>query len=129
MNSNLGGTLKGKGDVFAAAGAKYGIDPALLAAIAVHETGNGTSPASRNRNNVGGMMRRDGKGLQSFDSIDAGIDAMASNLKRLYFDQGLNTIEKIQKKYAPNGAANDPTNLNQHWVSGVSKYYRMFGGG
>lgn len=74
-------------------------------------------------------MRRDGKGLQSFSSIDAGIDAMASNLKRLYFDQGLNTIEKIQKKYAPNGAANDPTGLNQHWVGGVSKYYRMFGGG
>lgn len=74
-------------------------------------------------------MRSDGKSQQSFGSIDEGIYALASLLKRKYIGRGLNTIEKIQKVYAPNGVDNDPTNLNQHWVSGVSKYYRMFGGG
>ncbi|MNN97289.1 hypothetical protein D3C81_2164300 [compost metagenome] len=65
----------------------------------------------------------------SFSSLEEGIDKMASNLKRNYFDQGLTTIEQIQKKYAPNGAANDPTNLNSYWVSGVSKYYNALRGG
>lgn len=124
LNNSLSGVLKNSGDLFAAAGAKYGIDPALLAAIAVHETGNGTSSAVKNKNNVGGMMGK--KGLMTFSSLQEGIDKMASNLKRNYFDKGLTSIEQIQKKYAPNGAANDPTNLNSYWTSGVSKYYNMF---
>lgn len=126
MNSSLGGSLKNSGDIFAAAGKKYGIDPALLAAIAIHETGNGTSNAVKNKNNVGGMMGKNG--LMTFNSLEEGIDKMASNLKRNYFDKGLTTIEAIQKKYAPVGASNDPTNLNSNWVNGVKKYYKMFGG-
>lgn len=127
LNKSLGGVLSGAGDVFAAAGAKYGINPALLAAIAVHETGNGTSNAAKNKFNVGGMYGKDG--LMTFSSLQEGIDKMASNLKRNYIDKGLTTIEQIQKKYAPNGAANDPNGLNNYWVSGVSKYYKMFSGG
>ncbi|MFD2330091.1 glucosaminidase domain-containing protein [Cohnella sp. GCM10020058] len=122
----LGGVLKGTGDLFQAAAKKYGIDARLLTAIAMHETGNGTSSAAKNKYNVGGMMGRNG--LMSFDSLAAGIDAMASNLKRLYYDQGLTTIEQIQRKYAPVGAANDPTGLNKNWISGVSKYLSMLGG-
>lgn len=98
-----------------------------MAAIAVHETGNGTSNAVRKKNNVGGMMGKNG--LMTFDSIEQGIDKMASNLKRNYFDKGLTTIEQIQRKYAPIGVENDAkTNVNQYWVSGVSKYYKQFGG-
>lgn len=93
----------------------------------MHETGNGTSSAVKNKYNVGGMMGKDG--LMTFSSLSEGIDKMASNLKRNYFDQGLTTIEQIQKKYAPNGAANDPTGLNNYWVSGVSKYYNALRGG
>lgn len=121
--------LSGRGDIYAAAGAKYGVDPALLAAISAHETGNGTSSAAKNKFNVGGMMRTDGNGLMTFGSLEEGVDKMASNLKRNYIDKGLTTIEQIQKKYAPNGAANDPNGLNNYWVSGVSKYYKMFSGG
>lgn len=65
-------------------------------------------------------------GLMTFSSLEEGIDKMASNLKRNYIDKGLTTIEAIQKKYAPNGADNDPTNLNSYWTSGVKKYYKMF---
>lgn len=124
INNNLGGVLKGTGDLFSTIGTKYGIDPALLAAIAIHETGNGTSNAVKNKNNVGGMMGKNG--LMTFSSLEEGIDKMASNLKRNYIDKGLNTIEQIQQKYAPNGAANDPTGLNSYWTSGVKKYYNMF---
>ncbi|MEI2285031.1 glucosaminidase domain-containing protein [Paenibacillus polysaccharolyticus] len=112
--------------MFESAGKKYGIDPALLAAIAMHETGNGTSKAVKNKNNVGGMMGKNG--LMTFGSIEEGIDKMASNLKRLYFDQGLTTIPQIQKKYAPVGASNDPTGLNNNWVSGVTRFYQSLGG-
>jgi beta-N-acetylglucosaminidase len=115
--------LSSSGDIFAAAAKKYGIDPALLAAIAIHETGNGTSNAAKSKNNVGGMMRSKG-GLMEFSSLEEGIDKMASNLKRNYIDKGLTTIPQIQKKYAPIGATNDPTSLNKHWVDGVTKFYK-----
>ncbi|RYD07207.1 hypothetical protein N752_01075 [Desulforamulus aquiferis] len=112
INDNLGGLLAGHGGTFIQAGEQYGIDPAFLAAVAMHETGNGTSRAIRENNNVGGMMKPGG-GLMSFSSISEGINAMASNLKQLYLDDGLYTISQIQKRYAPVGAGNDPTNLNQ----------------
>jgi hypothetical protein len=80
----------------------------------------------KNKYNVGGMMGKNG--LMTFNSLEEGIDKMASNLKRNYFDKGLTTIEQIQKKYAPNGAANDPTGLNSYWTSGVKKYYNMLAG-
>ncbi|WP_256992667.1 glucosaminidase domain-containing protein [Paenibacillus sp. XY044] len=123
MNKTLSGALKGQGNAFVSAGQKYGIDPALLAAIAIHETGNGSSSAAKNKNNVGGMMGKNG--LMTFSSLQDGIDKMASNLKRNYIDKGLTTIEQIQKKYAPVGASNDPNNLNSNWINGVSKYYKM----
>jgi beta-N-acetylglucosaminidase len=126
INKSLGGTLKDKGDIFADAAAKEGINLALLTAIAVHETGNGTNRGSKALNNVGGMMRTDGKGQQSFSSIDEGIYALASLLKRKYISQGLDTIEKIQKRYAPSGASNDPNGLNDYWVNGVTSYYKKF---
>lgn len=118
--------MRDYGAAFETAGKKYDIDPALLAAIAVHETGNGTSSAVKNRNNVGGMMGKDG--LMYFNSIESGIDAMASNLRRNYLDKGFTSIEDIQRKYAPVGASNDPTGLNNHWVNGVKKYYNMLRG-
>lgn len=59
-----------------------------------------------------------------FATLAEGIDKMASNLKRNYIDKGLTTIPQIQKKYAPLGANNDPTNLNSNWVNGVTKYYK-----
>lgn len=127
LDAKLGGVLKGKGAQIAFAGEKYGINPAVLAAIMMHETGNGTSDAATNKNNVGGMMKSDGSGLMSFDSIDAGIDAMASNLDRNYVDKGITTLSGVQQKYAPVGANNDPNNLNSHWTTGVTKYLEGFG--
>lgn len=100
-------------------------------AIARHECGykdnQYLSNAFKNKNNVGGMMYYDtttkSSYLMAFDTIDAGVEAFVSNLKRNYFNMGLDTIEKIQPKYAPVNAANDPYGLNEFWVSGVKSFY------
>ena len=104
----------------------YGLDYKLAIAIARWETGNYTSDAFKNKNNVGGLMYWNGSSsqLQSFSSLEAGIDAFVRLLKYNYIDLGLTTIEAIQKKYAPVGVANDPNNLNSNWVNGVSKIYQ-----
>jgi hypothetical protein len=127
----LEGRLIGKEDVFQAAGKKHGVDAALLMAIAMHETGRGTSDPVKNSNNPGGMMdpETDWSTVKKFASLDEGIDAMAKNLKEKYIDQGLTTIEAIQTKYAPVGAANDPRGLNKDWVPGVTSFYKQITGG
>ena len=104
---------------------KYGIDWKMAVAISKHETGNYTSYGFKTLNNAGGLMYWDGtkSALQSFDSLEKGIEKFISNLKYNYYDIGLDTIEEIQKKYAPIGVANDPNGLNNYWVSGVTKYY------
>ena len=100
-------------------------------AIARHECGykdnQYLSNAFKNKNNVGGMMYYDtttnSSYLMSFDTIDDGIEAFVSNLKRNYFNMGLDTIEKIQPKYAPINTQNDPYGLNEFWIIGVRAFY------
>ena len=104
---------------------EYGIDYKLAIAISKHETGNYTSYAFKSLNNVGGMMYWDGNkmSLKSYDSLKNGIISFISNLKNNYIDLGLDTIEKIQVKYAPIGINDNGT--NQYWVSGVYNYYNL----
>lgn len=124
----LGGVLSGKGDAFAKYGSQYGVDPTLLAAISMWETGRGTSSMAKNKNNVGGMYDSKNKTFYTYGSIDEGIEAMARNLAKNYINQGLTTIPQIQQKYAPSGAANDPNGLNNNWVKGVTSIYNELKG-
>jgi hypothetical protein len=125
LNNQLKGTLQNTGKFFIEAGRKYQINPAFLAAVSMHETGNGTSNASRYKNNVAGMMGKNG--LKSYDSVEESIFDMARNLRNNYLDQGKTTIAQIGAKYAPVGADNDPTGLNNHWVKGVQNYFGKMG--
>lgn len=93
----------------------------IVVAIAKWETGNYTSNAFKNKNNVGGMMCS-GE-LIKYNSLDEGINAFVKNLKNNYFDIGLDTIDKIQPKYCPVGAENDPYGLNKYWLDGVKNLY------
>jgi beta-N-acetylglucosaminidase len=127
--NNLGGVLSNSGDSFTKYANKYGVDPTLLAAISMWETGNGTSSMAKNKNNIGGMYDSKNKTFYSYDSLDAGIEAMAKNLAKNYINQGLTSIPQIGKKYAPSGAANDPNGLNNHWVKGVTDMYNKLKGG
>lgn len=104
---------------------EYGIDWRMAVAISRWETGNYTSSLYKNKNNVGGLYCR---GFLEYKSLDDGIDAFVSNLKRNYFDMGLDTLEEIQKKYCPIGADNDPTGLNKNWLNGVTKIYQSLEG-
>ncbi|MNM30937.1 hypothetical protein D3C81_415030 [compost metagenome] len=123
LNKQLGGALAGHGQDFLDAEKVSGVSAAILAAISMHETGNGTSKAvNDSRHNVGGMMKASG-GQMSFDSVSDSIDYFGAYIKRKYIDDGLTSVADIQKRYAPVGAGNDPNSLNQHWVGGVSKYW------
>lgn len=120
------GVFKGTADAFIKYGKEYNVDPALVVAIAMHETGNGSSNMVKSMNNPGGLMG-DGSGFQ-FSTLDKGIEAMIKNLSKNYISLGLNTPEKIQPKYAPVGAANDGTGLNKAWLSGVNGFLKQLGG-
>lgn len=98
----------------------------MSVSISAWETGRWTSSAYHNKNNVGGMMCK--SGLITYNSLDEGIEAFLINLKNNYFDIGLDTFDKIQNKYCPIGAKNDPTGLNKNWLNGVNKMYEEFGG-
>ncbi|MFJ7726546.1 glucosaminidase domain-containing protein [Neobacillus sp. NPDC097160] len=121
LNQVLGGKLKGMGEVFVNAGKRFNINPALLTAIAQHETGNGKSRAANEKNNIAGMMGING--LKSYSSIEDSIMDMARNLSKNYLGKGLSSIPGIGAKYAPIGADNDPSGLNNQWVSGVTKFF------
>ena len=95
----------------------------IAIAITKHETGSYTSSLFKNNNNVGGLYNSSAKKFYTYSSVEDGIDAYIRNLKNGYFDKGLDTIEKIQSKYAPINADNDPTGLNNNWVSGVTYFY------
>ncbi|WHY94171.1 glucosaminidase domain-containing protein [Neobacillus cucumis] len=123
LDQVLDGKLKGMGEVFVQAGQQFNINPALLAAIAQHESANGKSHAAAIKNNIAGMMGSNG--LKSYSTVEESIMDMARNLSKNYLGSGLNSIAEIGAKYAPQGAANDPTGLNNYWVSGVSRYFNQ----
>jgi len=128
--SRLPSGLQPHAQEFAAAGAKYGVDPKILAAIAMHETGNGTSSAFKNKNNAMGVS--DASGPVDTGTVGASIDKMARLLaagvqgKGPY--AGKKTIAEIAKVYAPEGAGNDPKNLNKFWTDGVEGNVTKLGG-
>lgn len=119
-----GSPLAGLGSVFVYQSTAVGLDPRLLVAISGAETSFGTYGPSQRIHNPFGM----GPGIV-YPSWADSIASAARNLGgRLYKGSGLVTIAQIQKRWAPNGAANDPTNLNSHWFKNVSQYYRELGG-
>lgn len=105
LNRSLKSTLAGTGASFAKYAVELGIDPYLAVAIVLHETGcNGTcSDQVKQCYNVGGMKGGpscNGTSYKRFNSLDEGIKAFMNNLKTNYYDKGLNTPEKMNKKYA-----------------------------
>ena len=104
-------------------------DEEILISIAISkwETGTYTSEAFKNKNNVGGIMCNNK--LATYNTLEEGIDAFITNLKNNYFEIGLNTLEKIQPKYCPIGAKNDPKGLNKHWLSGTNRMLSELKGG
>lgn len=124
LNKHLKGKLAGKGAKLLELQNKYGISASVLAAIAICESGNGSSNAAITKNNIAGIMTPESnwKSLRVFNSIDDCLDYMAKNLKTHYANEGIVTISQVHKKYCPIGAANDPKGLNKNWGHGVNQW-------
>jgi hypothetical protein len=123
MLGAAGSPLAGQGETFVSQAVAVGLDPRALVAIAAHETLLMTyGPAQLIRNPFGL-----GPGLSYATAGDA-IATAAQVLAGGYLSEGRATIPDIGSKWAPVGATNDPTALNQHWPSGVSRYYAALGG-
>ncbi len=116
--------LTGLGAVFVTESRAVGLDPLFLVAIAGSETSFGTYGPSQAIHNPFGM----GPHIV-YGSWSESIRAAARNLGGdLYLGSGLTTIPAIQARWAPNGATNDPTNLNSNWTRNVSTYLAELGG-
>ena len=113
---------------FEEAGRIYGVSPLLLAAISMNETGNGTSPAFRNKNNAMGIS--DESGPIYIESVETSIKRMARLLGSTTAGPYRNarTLAEVAAEYAPVGAKNDPRRLNAGWLNAVSSNLRDLGG-
>jgi hypothetical protein len=129
----LGGVLREAAPVFESAGEEFGVDSALLAAISMHETANGTSRAAVEKGNLMGISDRTGvrnwkaEGRTAEESVRhmASRLAKADAYKRW---RATGRLEDLAAVYAPVGAENDPRGLNKHWVDGVRRHYRALTG-
>lgn len=122
--NSLPPSLQPYGQTFLEAGQQTGVDPGLLAAISMHETANGKSSAFRNKNNAMGISNASGP--IAFNSVEESIFQQARTLARPTGPYaGKKTIAEIGAVYAPIGAGNDPTSLNQYWTKGVTKFYQQ----
>ncbi|OZU88641.1 TrsG protein [Virgibacillus indicus] len=129
-HNNRSGALSGYGDDIIELSKEKGIDPILFGAIALHETGYGTSDGVVKKRNPGGLMdpATDWQTLQRFPTLREGLEAMAVTLYNRIIVDGLVTIDQLGEVYAPIGAENDPNNLNKHWIPTMKKLTTNLGG-
>ncbi|MDR6305947.1 TP901 family phage tail tape measure protein [Nitrobacter vulgaris] len=118
-----GTVLAGKSAQIAAAAKSNGIPPELLGAVIAHETGRGRNVRF---NNVAGLLNPETgfRTKQGFASLDDGINAAARTVAKSYRAAG-GDLEKMGDRYAPIGAANDPSGLNKNWPTAVAGYQRQ----
>lgn len=117
-----GSPLVGLGASMVAGASGSGLDPRLLAAIALQETSLGTAGGGPAVHNPFGL----GPGL-AFPNWAAAIALAVRTLAGMHA-AGAQTIDQIAAHWAPVGATNDPTGLNANWVGGVSAAYAALGG-
>lgn len=107
--------LRGCGKYFIECQRKYGINAEFLAAIAIHESANGSSKIAKTKKNFFGMRGKNG--YLSFSTKKECIECAAKNLTKkngYYFGRGRYTIGSIGKKYA----------ADKKWSTRVAKTMR-----
>lgn len=82
----------GRADSFIKIGQKYNINPTVMVAIGMIESGRGTSLAARKKFNIGGIDNAQGR--RKFTSVEQCIEAMAQTLQSRY-KENYKTIEQI----------------------------------
>ena len=110
----LSSDLSGMGYAYANYSVELGVDPYLAVAISMHETGCkwNCSYLTKACNKIGGQKGTGCGSYAAFDTLEEGIYAFVSNIKRNYVDYGLTTAEEMTHNYAE-----DPG-----WSSKVNKY-------
>lgn len=111
LNEKFSGVLAGKGELFIKAEKEHGVPAVLLAAIAIQESGGGTSRMARRLNNVFGITPNGRTGLK-FASVEDCINYECKLLKNKYLSQGRKTVTSIGKKYCASGG----------WSKAVNKH-------
>ena len=110
INRNLGtGYLSGKGSLIASKCIELGVDPYIVTAIILHETGckYNCSTLVKQCNNVGGQKGAPSCGGGSYKyyaTLDDGIVGHIENLYYNYFSKGRTTVETIAPRYAASTA-------------------------
>lgn len=122
-----GGKLEGKADKVLEIAEKEKVPPLLMVAIMVNESGWGTGANAMKQNNPLSVMGNKSIGDSTYDTIEEGLEAGAENLYEGYIKEGLDTPKKIGPKYAPVGAANDPTDLNSNWIPNTEQVMKDLG--
>lgn len=114
LNNTLNDDLGGKGDVIASYALELGVDPYLVTAIMMHETGCewSCSYIVKACNNVGGQKGYGCGAYGYFDTLDDGIRSMIYNIYSNYYVYGLTTPELINPKYAE----------DYNWSNNVNRY-------
>ncbi len=116
INKSLNSTISGQGETIVKYSLKYGADPVVATAIMLLETGCKWSCSALVRNcyNVGGVKGSPNcsGGYRKYNSLDDGIKKFIQNLGENYYAKGLNTPEKMNKKYA----------ASSKWAEKVNKY-------
>ena len=95
---------------FKIAAQAYEVDWKLTYSIAAHETGWFTSRLYLQQNNPGGIKA--GSGWAEYANSFQGILEMTRLIKKSYIDKGLDTPQKMESKYCPDGSS---------WAAKVTK--------
>lgn len=119
-----GSPMAGQGAAFVASGGAWKVDPRLLVAIAGAESAYGRITCAPYNAWGWGCPNNPYR----FSSWAEAIDTIDKGLRENYLDEGRTSVALIGAKYAPVGAANDPTNLNSAWVINVSQLLVQLGG-
>ena len=109
------------------------VDPYIVYSIMSSECGaDFSSNAAMVYHNYAGLMDKNTQHLYSYPTKDFGILEAILNFKIKYNEIWLqedsisNKIEKIGEVYAPIGAKNDPSGINQYWAKNVLSFYTLY---
>lgn len=114
---NINNPLVNKADVFISKGKEYGVNPAVLMAIAMTESARGTSKAALSKNNVGGIMGK--RSLRTFAKVDDCIEVMAQTISNHHNKSKLQSVADLgySGKYCDKSVA-------EEWIKNVMFYIK-----
>ncbi len=122
INKYLNSSLKNKGDFIVSYSIKQGIDPYLVTAVLLQETGCywNCSKLVKKCNNVGGNKGKpscNNGSYRKFNTLDDGIKFAINKLNK-YYKKGLTTPKQINKYYA----------TDKTWYKKVNNYIKKLKG-